>query len=293
VSALHRRLADILGSRVAGTRSVGGGDICTAYQVTLVDERVVFAKTLSGAPSGFFTAEAAGLRWLADAVTVTGRTAPTPTVLGVADELIVLEWVDHGRPSLGAAEQFGLELAATHRFGAAVFGADAGLSFVGFVGSLPLDNTPSGNWPEFYAQRRLLPYLKLAADQGAIDRNDREAVETVIAHLDVLAGPEEPPARIHGDLWSGNLLWGADGRVRLVDPAAHGGHRETDLAMLALFGTPYLDHVLGAYREACPLADGWRHRVPLHQLHPMLVHAALFGGGYGERAGALARRLLG
>jgi len=288
---LARRLAQ-LGIDVAQLSPVGGGDICTAYRVTLDDGRVVFVKTLAGAPSGFFTAEAAGLRWLAEAVVVKAQTAPTPWVVTVGEDMLVLEWVDHGRPDVAAAERFGRELATTHRSGAAVFGADAGLPFVGFVGSLPLDNTPSGSWPEFYARRRLLPYLKRAVDRGAIGRVDTDVVEAVISHLGVLAGPDEPPARIHGDLWSGNLLWGADGRVRLVDPAAHGGHRETDLAMLALFGTPYLEHVLGAYREAYPLADGWRDRVPLHQLHPMLVHAALFGGGYGERAGALARRLL-
>ena len=95
--------------------------------------------------------------------------------------------------------------------------------------------------------------------------------------------PPAEPARLHGDLWAGNVLWSASGPV-LVDPAAHGGHRETDLAMLALFGLPHLDRVLAAYDEAWPLDDGWRDRVALHQLHPLLVHAALFGGGYGRQA---------
>jgi fructosamine-3-kinase len=103
-----------------------------------------------------------------------------------------------------------------------------------------------------------------------------------------LTGPPEPPSRLHGDLWSGNVLWSPDGVV-LVDPAAHGGHRETDLAMLALFGLPHLDRVVAAYDEAWPLAEGWRDRVGLHQLHPLLVHAALFGGGYAARAADLAR----
>ena len=110
--------------------------------------------------------------------------------------------------------------------------------------------------------------------------------------IDELAGPQEPPARIHGDLWSGNVLWGSDGTAWLIDPAAHGGHRETDLAMLALFGAPHLQRLLDAYAEAAPLADGWRERVPLHQLHPLLVHAVLFGGGYGARAAQAARSLL-
>jgi fructosamine-3-kinase len=96
-------------------------------------------------------------------------------------------------------------------------------------------------------------------------------------------GPDEPPARLHGDLWTGNVLWADDG-AWVIDPAAHGGHRETDLAMLALFGCPQLDTVLGAYDDAAPLAAGWRDRVGLHQLFPLLVHAALFGGGYASSA---------
>src|SRR5436305_1394897 len=82
-------------------------------------------------------------------------------------------------------------------------------------------------------------------------------------------GRPEPPERLHGDRWSGNLLWGGDGRVWLVDAAAaHGGHRETDLAMLALFGAPHLDVIRAAYAEVAPLADGWQQRIPLHQVHP-------------------------
>ena len=137
----------------------------------------------------------------------------------------------------------------------------------------------------------MLPYLKLARDRGHIDPADAAAVESVVRRIVDLAGPDEPVARLHGDLWAGNLLWGADGRVWLVDPAAHGGHRETDLAMLALFGCPHLPRVLDAYAEAAPLADGWEDRVPLHQLFPLLVHACLFGGGYGGRAAEAARSL--
>lgn len=117
-------------------------------------------------------------------------------------------------------------------------------------------------------------------------------MERVIAALPDLAGPSEPPALLHGDLWAGNLHWSAAGPAYLIDPAVHGGHRETDLAMLALFGAPLLERILAAYDEAAPLAPGWRDRVALHQLHPVVVHAALFGGGYGRQAGALALRAL-
>ncbi|WP_410050134.1 fructosamine kinase family protein [Actinomadura sp. CNU-125] len=132
-------------------------------------------------------------------------------------------------------------------------------------------------WPRWYAERRLAPFLRRAAPH--LTDGDVRLVERIMDAAEALAGPSEPPARIHGDLWSGNVRWTGD-RALLIDPAAHGGHRETDLAMLALFGTPLLDRILAAYDEAAPLADGWRARVPLHQLHPLLVHVALFGGSY-------------
>ncbi|WP_346085044.1 fructosamine kinase family protein, partial [Streptomyces thermocarboxydus] len=148
------------------------------------------------------------------------------------------------------------------------------------------------DWPAWYAEHRVLPYLRRAVDAGAMDAGEAAVVERVCARLPELAGPAEPPARLHGDLWSGNVLWGADGRVHVIDPAAHGGHRETDLAMLALFGCPLLDAVLEGYQEVAPLAEGWRERVGVHQLFPLLVHAVLFGRGYAGQALAAARSAL-
>ncbi len=271
-----------LGLDVRDAVPVGGGDICRAYRVRTGDGRTLFAKARDDAPAGFFAAEAAGLRWLAEGG------AAVPEVVARGEQVLVLEWVEPGAPSAAAAERFGRELAALHRAGAAAYGADR----AGFIGPLPLDNTPAPDWPAFYAERRVRPYLRLAADRGAVSADDRAAVEQVVTRVETLAGPAEQPARLHGDLWSGNVHWAADGRVWLVDPAAHGGHRETDLAMLQLFGLPHLDTVLAAYGDALPPADGWQARVPLHQLHPLLVHAALFGGSYGARAGAAARQAL-
>jgi fructosamine-3-kinase len=148
-----------------------------------------------------------------------------------------------------------------------------------------------GAWPEWYAARRLLPFARRAVDAGALGPGDARLVEQVAGRLTALAGPAEPPARLHGDCWSGNVLW-SGGRGVLIDPAAHGGHRESDLAMLALFGAPYLDRILAAYDEAAPLADGWRRRVPLHQLHPLLVHACLFGAAYAGPVRDAARAAL-
>jgi fructosamine-3-kinase len=265
---------------------LGGGSICDAYRGAWRG-RTVFAKTLPQAPPGFFAAEERGLRWLGEAG------APVPEVLHVDDDLLILEWLEAGSPSRASAEGFGRDLADLHAAEAPTFGAP----WPGYIGSLRMDNATTyaapGEWPAFYTEQRLLPYLRMAVDDGAIDTAGRRAVEQVCDRLPDLAGPPEPPRRIHGDLWSGNVLWAADGRVRLVDPAAHGGHRETDLAMLDLFGLPHLDRVLGAYQERFRLADGWEQRRDLHQLHPLLVHAALFGRSYGSRATSLARRLLG
>jgi fructosamine-3-kinase len=172
-----------------------------------------------------------------------------------------------------------------HRAGPDVFGAETD----GFIGPLPLNNTRSSTWPDFYADRRVLPFARAAVDRGALSTDEARTIEKACGRIE---DPGETPARIHGDLWSGNIVWGADGRCWLVDAgAAHGGHRETDLAMLALFGLPHLDVMLASYDATWPLSDGWRHRVGLHQLHPLLVHAVLFGGGYGGRAAATAAQM--
>nr|WP_297419203.1 fructosamine kinase family protein [uncultured Nocardioides sp.] len=286
--AIAQRAEALLGTAVAATSPVAGGDICTSTRLRLSDGRSALIKTRPHAPADFFATEAAGLRWLAESVPSGG--ADVPEVLAVEDDCLVLGWVESGKSTPEAAERFGRALAATHAAGSPVFGSESGTD--GYIGTLPMPQRTAPTWPEFFATRRILPYLKLARDRGNITETDATAVEGVVRRIVDLAGPDEPPARLHGDLWGGNLVWGADDRVWLIDPAAYGGHRETDLAMLALFGAPQLPRILDAYDEAAPLADGWHDRVPLHQLFPLLVHACLFGGGYGARAGEAARSLL-
>jgi fructosamine-3-kinase len=264
------------------TTPVAGGDICTATRLRLSDGTSALVKTRPHAPEDFFSTEAGGLRWLADAAGVA-----VPEVLAAEPDCLILSWVEVGKPTTEAAEWLGRGLSVTHQAGADVFGGPQD----GYIATLPLPNRTTTTWPEFYATRRVLPYLKLARDRSAISVEDAAAVEGTVRRIAEIAGPDEPPARLHGDLWSGNVLWGQDGRPWVVDPAAHGGHRETDLAMLALFGVPQLQRVLEAYHEAAPLAEDWEDRVALHQLFPLLVHACLFGGGYGARAGEAARTL--
>jgi fructosamine-3-kinase len=183
------------------------------------------------------------------------------------------------------AEAFGRGLAELHAAGADGFGWHEPIRF----GRLEISNEPMADWPTFYAARRLRPLARQAFDEGSLSRSGLDAVDWVCERIEELAGPAEPPARLHGDLWGGNVLAGADGHAVLIDPAAHGGHREVDLAMLRLFGSPGA-RVFDAYHEARPLADGHEARVPLWQLFPLLVHAALFGGHYRSSAAQMARR---
>ncbi|HEX2894355.1 MAG TPA: fructosamine kinase family protein [Marmoricola sp.] len=284
--ARMRTLADraeqLLGTSVVSTTPVAGGDICTSTRLRLGDGRAALIKTRPHAPAGFFEAEARGLRWLAEP-----GVAEVAEVLGVSEDCIIVGWIEPGRPGPESANALGRMLARLHASGADRFGAEQD----GFIGTLPLPNGTAETWPEFFAVRRVLPYLKLAADRGRIDAAGVAAVESVVRRIVDLAGPPEPPARLHGDLWSGNIVWNAERHAVLVDPAAHGGHRETDLAMLALFGLPQLARVQAAYQDVSPLADGWEERQPLHQLFPLLVHTALFGGRYGQLATEAAGKL--
>ncbi len=254
-------------------RRVGGGDINEAWRVTLADGREAFVKTRPDVGPEEYATEARGLRWLAEPGALR-----TPRVLEVAGDYLVLEWVQQGSLSAEGAEELGRGLALTHAAGAPAFGDQA----AGGFGSLRLPNDPTPDWPAFYAQRRLLPLAAIARERGALSERGVHSVEAVCERLPRLAGPPEPPARLHGDLWTGNVMADADGRPWLIDPSAYGGHREVDLAMLRLFGgrAGPERRIFAAYEEATPLADGWEERVELWQLLPLLVHAVLFGGGY-------------
>lgn len=288
MSALRDAVSGALGRRVGDLRSVAGGDLNDAFAAELQDGGRVFVKASADAAPGAFTREAEGLAWLAEP----GALA-VARVLAVADEppsprFLALEWIDRGSPRATTDEQLGRGLAALHAAGATSFGGDHDI----VLGPLTLPNAAAAGWPEFYATRRLAPLARLAADRGALPAGALELLDRLVGRLDDLCGPDEPPARLHGDLWSGNVLTDGDGRPWLIDPAAYGGHREVDLAMLSLFGSPGAG-LHAAYREATPLADGYEDRVALWQVMPLLAHAALFGGGWGTSAVSAMRRYVG
>jgi fructosamine-3-kinase len=244
-------------------------------------------KTRPDAPPGFFEWEAAGLRWLGEGMAAGG--VSVVAVRSVGAEQIVLQRVREVPASKTMAEQFGRALVTTHDQGAPAFGVGPpGWSGDGFIGRQGLALQQFSRWGEFYAETRMRPYATAAHRIGNLSDGGLRAVERVCERL--IAGEFDdgrPPARIHGDLWAGNVLYGARGAV-LIDPAAHGGHGLTDIAMLALFGTQHLDRVQAGYAEVAQLPPDWLELMGLHQLHPLLVHAVSHGPSYGSQAARTA-----
>lgn len=262
-----------LGAQVKQAARLGGGSINEAYEVSLSDGREVFVKTHARAPGGMFGAEARGLRWLAEAGAIR-----VPTAIAFSDSrpaFLVLELLQPARRRQDFDEELGRGLAALHAFGAPGFGLDHD----NFIGNLTQSNVPADDWPTFYWASRLEPQLRMAADRGLIDRGMRTQFDALSRVMTERVGPQEPPSRLHGDLWGGNLHVDEAGRPCLIDPAVYGGHREIDLAMMKLFGG-FGAAAFAAYEEASPLAPGAAARVPLYQLYPLLVHVNLFGGSY-------------
>jgi fructosamine-3-kinase len=272
---------------VVQSRPLSGGSINQAMACDLADGRRVFVKSNPAADPRMFPAEARGLEWLRGAGAIR-----VPEVLAVnrAEDSVpylVLELIEPGGPAAGYAEALGRGLAALHLAGAPWFGLDHD----NFLATLEQDNTPAEDWPSFFIHRRLEPQVRLAVDGGTAPASWIDLFERVYARMGELAGPSEPPARLHGDLWTGNLHTDPAGQPVLVDPAVYGGHREIDLAMLELFGSPG-PRAFAAYDEVYPRAPGHQDRVPLYQLYPLLAHVNLFGKSYVGAVEAALRRLL-
>lgn len=291
--AIRAALESKLGLEVTSFSLTSGGDINDAYRAETNSDSV-FVKTSETAQPGMFSDEAAGLEWLGDP----GGIA-VPRVIGVCDDedaprLLALEWIDRGHLDAKGEEELGRGLAKIHAAGAPKFGATPALGG-GYANEpmrfneLSLSNETRATWAEFYAENRVLPLAYASHYRGELNADDVGLFEHLCARLPELVGPEEPPARTHGDLWSGNILPAANGTPYLIDPVAHGGHREVDLALLTVFGGPG-QRCFDAYDEVFPRARGHQERKQLWQLAMILLHVYLFGGSYSGQARAIARK---
>lgn len=259
----------------------------TGHDAGVTRSAPTYTKSRKPPGPGFFSAEAAGLAWLA----VPGGPA-IPRVHHVSEQSVTIDRIPTGGPSAHAAREFGAALARLHLSGAPSYGAPpSGAPEHGWIGDLPMSYGDYPDFPSFWAEARLIPTARAARRSGGISNQSLAGIEQFCGELRaglVDTGPPVRPGRLHGDLWSGNVLWGGDGQVWLIDPAAHGGHPSSDLAMLALFGVPYLAEITHAHAVASGIAPLNGSLLALHQLWPLLVHAALFGPAYGAQAmGAL------
>jgi fructosamine-3-kinase len=216
--------------------------------------------------------EADGLRRLAG---VDGA-PPVPEVVLDRPDLLVTGWVEQGTRTPAHEEALGRGLAALHSAPWPTWGGGSS-----WIGACPVDPGVRPDGVAFYGSR-LLELARRCGMEGPVGG--------VVGRLGDLLPPGGRPALVHGDLWWGNVLWGVDGQPWLIDPSAHGGWPEEDLAMLGLFGE-VPDRTLRAYTERRPLEPGWEERVGLFRLVPLLVHTVLFGGGYRSQAEAVLAHL--
>lgn len=270
LASLRQELCNALASEPEHFEPVAGGCISDAFSCRLADGRRIFVKTKDSCDPKMFRAEAQGLAWISEA-----KCLPTPEVLAVGDNYLALSFVEPGARAANFDSVFGAGLARLHQFGSQSFGLDQS----GFLATLPQDNRSMGSWSEFYIERRLRALLKRAIDQSLVPAAWSRPFEELFTRMAELMGDEEVVARLHGDLWSGNVHSDSEGMPVLIDPAAYGGHREIDLAMLQLFGSPSAEFYR-AYNEVWPLETGHESRVGLYQLYPLLAHVNLFGGSY-------------
>ncbi|MBX2972460.1 MAG: fructosamine kinase family protein [Flavobacteriales bacterium] len=262
---------------------VGGGSINDAYRLDTDAGRFFVKVNSTDCSPGMFAAEADGLGHLRGAGAIR-----VPAVIATGEDhdhsFILLEWVEGGLRTDPFWTTFGRSLAALHRHTATSFGLDHS----NYIGTLKQVNTPYERWADFFITCRIEPQVKMARDRKRIGDGDVlrfERLYTKLGHL----FPQEPPALLHGDLWSGNFMCDAQSCPVLIDPAVYHGHREMDIAMTKLFGGSE-EGFYTAYNEAWPLEQGWKERVDLCNLYPLLVHVNLFGAAYPAQVHAILTR---
>ncbi len=266
---IERWLKNDLNTDIARMDPLSGGDICDTSRVTTTDGRDLCIKQQASAPSDFFLAEAAGLEALRDTDTLR-----VPKVITAQPGFIAMEYLAPGRPGPDYWRQLGEGLAAMHRQPVPSFG----FTMDNYCGRTPQPNPTIRSGFEFFAEHRLMYQGRLAEAAGHLSARELQNLERLCQKLPELI-PEQLPALIHGDLWGGNIHCDDGGNPVLIDPAAHWGWPEAELAMTRLFGgfsPEFYDH----YLSANPLETGWQKRVPLYNLYHLLNHLNLFGGGY-------------
>lgn len=282
LSHLEERFTGFFGRevRILGASDVAGGDINQCRMLETTAGRFFLKANAGLFGLDLFEKEARGLVTLANAGELR---VPRPLFDGRFHQQVylVMEWLERGPVSEGYWRWFGTALARLHRHG----GPDFGFDHDNYIGRLHQSNKRHARWSDFMAQERILPLARKAFDRQLLSKEDFDRAETLCGRLASII-PDEPPALLHGDLWSGNCMCLADGGPALFDPAVHLGHRETDIAMTILFGG-FDESFYRSYEESHPLAPGWRERVGLFQIHPLLVHLLLFGGGYRQRVSGL------
>ncbi len=282
-------------THVLSARPVGGG--CINRGIALRTTRgAFFLKWNRGADHHFFRVEAEGLEALAASGLVRAPAVIARSGPGEGVAWLLVEWIEEGRPGRESWIRLGRELAALHRdAGPGRPEARFGWHGDNLIGSLPQPNGWAGDWAGFWADRRIRPLATELRARGTLSAAQAAGIEAVADRADALLGPAaaaDGPSLLHGDLWSGNVLFARGGAPVLIDPAVYFGHREVDLAMADLFGG-FSAAFRAAYDDAWPLFPGYRRRRPAYQLYPLLVHARLFGGGYAASAVAAARAALG
>ena len=280
-NSLAGALVDLFGNSVAITETdrLSGGDINKAYGLTLNTGDKIFMKANAKSNAAFFTAEAAGLSAIASTKAIsTPKIICTGTDDGedVGYSFLVLEFIKSSGKIKTYWETFAQELAAMHR---ADVGKEFGFSQDNFIGARPQQNTLASSWISFFRDQRLAPQFK-AAD-SYFTPADREKITKLLDNMDRFLIEPEQPSLLHGDLWSGNVMCGSDGKAMLIDPACYVGHHEADLAMTELFGG-FPQSFYDVYKEAFPLQPGYEERRDLYNLYQLLNHLNLFGPTYLE-----------
>ena len=275
--AIKSAVERIAGFPVVSTQPVAGGCINVACIVAVKSGQQFFVKSNAAAPAGMFETEAKGLRQLQSSNAIR---VPKVFSCGSAGktEFLILEAIQTGQTGKPAAEffqQLGRALAQLHRTSQKQFG----LSYNNFLGSTPQRNQQNAGWTSFWKQQRFGFQFGLAREKGYANANFNRLSERLLDRVDELLKTDEPPALIHGDLWSGNYMVGPDGEPVLVDPAVYFAAREAEFGMTTLFGG-FDQSFYDAYNEAWPLSAGAQQRIELYRLYHLLNHLNLFGSSY-------------